>query len=93
MNKIDDMSIKHAILRRSDAFIPADEAAMACCLRDDVITKSSQRYATIAIEGGITHGQMVVEWREKSGKEPNVTIVEEMDQKIYETLIYKAFDP
>ena len=93
MKKVDQMSIAFASLRRSDAFIPADEAAMTCCLCDDAITKSSQHYATVEVKGGITQGQIVVDWREKFGKQPNVTIVEEMDQKLYETLIYKAFDP
>ena len=93
MKKVDEMSIKWSILRKSDTFIPADEATMACFLRDEVITKASQHYATVEVQRGITHGQMVVDWRKKSGKEPNVTIIEEIDQKLYETLIYKAFDP
>ena len=93
MKKIDETSLEFDKQRGCDAFIPADEATMACCLRDDVIVKSVHEYATVEIKGGVTQGQMVVDWRRHFKKDANVEIVEKMDKRLYESLIYKAFDP
>ena len=66
---------------------------MACCLREDVILKSVNVYATVEIHGGLTQGQMVVDWQGTLKKTANVEIVEKMEKQLYESLLFHAFDP
>lgn len=93
MKKIDKQSLDFAFRRGTQAFYPADEATMACCLRNDIMKETITKYVTVEVKGGVTQAQMVVDWRNLTGKPENVEIVEKMDQTLYETLIYKAFDP
>ncbi|XP_053381426.1 inosine-uridine preferring nucleoside hydrolase-like [Mercenaria mercenaria] len=87
MKKIDQTSVEFDKKRGTTAFIPADEAIMACVLRSDVIKNSVHEYATVETKGQYTYGQMVVDWRGKLQKGHNVTIVTELDQTLYEHLM------
>ena len=92
MKNIDKISVKFEKGYERPGFIPADECLMSCVLNTGVIIKSVHVYATVELKGELTCGQMVVDWRGKLNKEKNVTIVTEMDQKLYEACMYKAFD-
>lgn len=90
MKKINKISVEFDKKQAMPGFIPADEAAMACALRGDVIKSSIHVYATVETKGQYTYGQMVVDWRQKLEKSPNVTIVTELDQTLYEHLMEQA---
>ena len=92
MKTIDAHSVEHVQKLGKQTFIPADEALMACALSGDVIKKSSRVYATVETKGQYTLGQMVVDWQGKLEKQPNVTIVTDMDQTLYEQLLRRAFE-
>lgn len=68
-------------------FVPADEVLIACLLHDDIIKSRCEVYATVEIKGQYTWGQMVVDWNKTLGKENNVTIVTDIDQNHYETML------
>ena len=87
MKAVDKTSVEFDHARAMTGFIPADEALMACVLRSDVIKNSVYVYATVETKGQYTYGQMVVDWRGKLQKGPNVTIVTELDQTLYEQLM------
>lgn len=90
MKSIDQNSLDYNKKRSYTTFIPADEALMACVLRSDAIKESVQVYATVETKGQYTWGQMVVDWRGKLQKSPNVSIVTELDQTLYERLMSDA---
>jgi inosine-uridine nucleoside N-ribohydrolase len=87
MRKVDKISVEFDKARATAGFIPADEALMSCVLRNDVIKNSVHVYATVETKGQYTYGQMVVDWRGRLQKDPNVTIVTELDQSLYEHLM------
>lgn len=87
---VDKVSVDYGKFKGSNKFVPADEAAMACLLRTDVIKKSFNVYATVETKGQYTKGQVVVDWNGQLEKPANVTIVTEMDQTLYEELMGRA---
>jgi len=91
MKAVDQHSVDYIDLGRSTRqFIPADEATMACFLCNDVIKNSEDVYATVETKGEFTSGQVVVDWNGMMKRSPNVTIVRDMDQLLYEQLMAKA---
>lgn len=90
MKAVDTLSLKYVKSLNRKTFVPADEAAMACYLRSDVIEKCVHLYASVETKGEYTSGQMVVDWKGKLGMSPNVTIVTNMYQDLYEELMTKA---
>ncbi|XP_069120698.1 nucleoside hydrolase-like [Argopecten irradians] len=59
----------------------ADEILAACMLRPaEVIRETEHVYATVELEGKFTYGQMVVDWHSMLKKDPNITIVTEIDK-------------
>lgn len=70
----------------------SDELAMTTVLRQQSITDSKYVSADVECNGSLTRGQMVVDWRNKWGKKPNVHIVTKMNTEfVIEllTLVYK----
>ena len=92
MKKIEAHSVHYAQTHNWSNFEPADEFVMAAVVNSDVITKSTDVYATVETKGQYTWGQMVVDWHSMLKKPKNVTLVTEIDHKKFTDLLYKAVD-
>lgn len=68
-------------------FIPYDPAAAAVFLRPDFIIEKRDVYAQVEVTGQLTRGGMVIDWRNKHGKEANVTIALKYDVGILQDLL------
>ena len=67
-----------------------DEIASAVALDASIMKRSATVYATVELAGVYTRGQMVVDWAQKLGKKPNVTVVIEIHKDPYMTLLKMA---
>ena len=90
MKLIDEKVVARAQKLSIESAETADEALMACFLNSDVIVKSAHVFATVELGGSLTTGQMVVDWNGHLKKEKNVTIVTDMNQTLYENMMFKA---
>ncbi|GAB1607795.1 inosine-uridine preferring nucleoside hydrolase-like isoform X2 [Argonauta hians] len=77
---------------KNQHYIMCDELAMVAAMRNDSILESHDVYAQVEVAGKLTRGQVVLDWRNITGKTPNVKIVTKMDTKIIEDLLFKAYN-
>ncbi|XP_002731795.2 nucleoside hydrolase-like [Saccoglossus kowalevskii] len=73
-------------------FRSCDTVAMAAVLLPDVIVESVKKYATVELNGTLTRGQMVIDWREKLKKSHNVNIIIKINRDLYLDLMWKALE-
>ena len=63
---------------------------MAVAIDAGVIAAAEDVYATIETQGRDTRGQVVIDWRGKLLKTPNIRVVTKMDRKLFKRLIMKV---
>jgi inosine-uridine nucleoside N-ribohydrolase len=68
----------------------ADALAMAVALRPDIVTRAEQRHVAIELTGAHTRGATVVDWESRMGAAANASIVLDVDQARFETLVATA---
>ena len=71
-------------------YLPCDEIAAAVALDASIVKRSATVYATVELAGVCTRGQMVVDWTQTLGKQPNVTVVIEIHKDPYMNLLKMA---
>jgi purine nucleosidase len=69
----------HELLGRKALFAP-DPLAVAVAMFPDIVTASEDHYVQVELSPGHTRGQTTVDWFDRSGKEPNVELVLEVDR-------------
>lgn len=70
----------HQFLGREALFAP-DGLAVAVALEPGIVRKAEPHYVQVELAGHHTRGQTAVDWFDRSGREPNVNLVLEMDAK------------
>jgi len=70
----------HQFLGRQVLFAP-DGLAVAVALDPGIVRKAETHYVQIELAGHHTRGQTAVDWFDRTGREPNVNLVLEMDAK------------
>ena len=71
-------------------YIMCDEVLVAVALQPSLVTSSVTQYATVELNGSVSRGQMVVDWRGFLNKKPNVVIVTDINRAALKSLLLKA---
>ena len=71
-------------------FLTADPFAIAVALHPEMILQQQLVYATVELNGHVTRGQMVVDWRGKLEKKCNVNVVQKMDLQLFQNLMLQS---
>ena len=69
-----------------------DQLAMAAAISDTVVTCHRDVYASVEINGGLTRGQVVIDWHKREAKPPNLRLIQEVDVELYNKLVYQGVD-
>jgi purine nucleosidase len=73
-------------LGRQGLFAP-DALAVALALEPDIVRKAEAHYVQVELAGQHTRGQTTVDWSDRTGHEPNVTLVLKMDpERLWELM-------
>ena len=56
-----------------------DPTAMVIAITPSCVKESKRVYCAVEVGGGITRGQMVVDWNGKCGHLPNVELITKVD--------------
>ena len=67
-----------------------DQLAMAVAIDPQVTMATRHLHMVIETAGHWTRGQCVVDWQGRLGKEPNVTLVTEINQERFEKLLFEG---
>ena len=73
-----------------EPFSPYDAAAAAVLLSSDFVTEKQNVYAQVELTGQLTRGEMVIDWKKKLGKEPNITIALKYDVSILQDILVET---
>ncbi|XP_071093242.1 inosine-uridine preferring nucleoside hydrolase-like isoform X2 [Haliotis cracherodii] len=76
--KITEHWIEKVKSRRQPGFRSCDLFAMTTVLDRESILDKETVHATVELHGHLTRGQMVVDWKDRMGNEPNVTIIKKI---------------
>ncbi|XP_046356138.2 inosine-uridine preferring nucleoside hydrolase-like isoform X2 [Haliotis rufescens] len=76
--KITEHWIEKVKSRRQPGFQSCDLFAMTTVLDRESILDKEAVHATVELHGHLTRGQMVVDWKDRMGNEPNVTIIKKI---------------
>jgi len=74
-----------------------DAVAVAVALYRDMITKHHKVYGTVELEGQHTKGMVLIDWNPQyrvigKTKEPNLIIVDQIDEKLYRKVFMESTD-
>ncbi|XP_046557171.1 inosine-uridine preferring nucleoside hydrolase-like isoform X1 [Haliotis rubra] len=78
LKKITQHWIENIKVRQQPGFRSCDLFAMTTVLDRESILDKETVHATVELHGQLTRGQMVVDWKNRMGNEPNVTIVKKI---------------
>ena len=67
-----------------------DAVAMVVALDRDVVTKTHSVYGTVELHGEHTKGMCVFDWLKKTKNEPNLSVVGEVNESMYQELFLKS---
>ena len=83
LKQIEDFGILRWRRRGEPTYVPCDEIAMTCAIDPNSILEQEGYYSTVECHGHQTRGQMIVDYRTKSNKVANVSIVTEINVEFY----------
>jgi purine nucleosidase len=64
-----------------------DGLAVAAALEPDIVRRAERHYVQVELSGRHTRGHTAVDWFDRTGHEPNVNLVLEVDtERLYELL-------
>jgi len=72
------------------AWFVADVLAVAVALEPDIVRKAEAHYVQVELAGQHTRGETVVDWYDRTGQEPNVNLVLEVDMERFGELTQAA---
>ncbi len=70
--------------------ISSDALAMAVAIEPDMLLKSERRFVDVELGGAHTRGQTTVDWSNRTGREPNVTLAIDVDRTRWNDLMMAA---
>ncbi|MCB1561476.1 MAG: nucleoside hydrolase, partial [Xanthomonadales bacterium] len=68
-------------------FLAADALAMAVVLRPELVERVERHHVAVETAGTHCRGATVVDWEDRLGREPNASIVLDIDQGGFESLL------
>lgn len=68
----------------------ADPLAMAVALEPEIIARAESHFVSVETSGHLTRGQTVVDWRDRSGRSANASIVLAVDMVRFGALVEAA---
>jgi len=71
-------------------WLTCDPFVIAVAVCPQIVTLQTTVHATIELEGRVTKGMMVVDWRNMLGKKENVTLIQKVDLDQFKTLLLKS---
>jgi purine nucleosidase len=72
------MGVTRGMFGRAEMLAP-DALAVAVALEPDIVRRAEAHHVQVELSGRYTRGQTVVDWMDRTGQEPNVNLVLEMD--------------
>lgn len=72
------------------SYISCDLLTMAVCVDRTVVMETVDKYVTVELTGSITRGEMIVDWRDRLQKNPNVCVVLSYDINKVQVLFTQA---
>ena len=60
-------------------FVMCDELLMACAIDNSLIQKSERVYSSVNLQRGVLRGQAIIDWENHLKKQPNSTLVLDID--------------
>ncbi|XP_062574559.1 nucleoside hydrolase-like [Saccostrea cucullata] len=79
LQAITKSTVAHQKTNRELGYRSCDVFATAVAIDSSIVLKSVDIFATVELNGNLTRGMLVADWRDKLKKSPNVTIVEKTD--------------
>ncbi len=70
--------------------VAADALAMAVALDPGIVTRSETRAVAVELDGGLTRGATVVDWKGRLGRPARANIVLEVDQARFAAMVRRA---
>ena len=70
---------KQRVVRKMPIFRSCDLNAMVTIVDPEVVTETTEVFATVELQGKYTRGMMVVDWHNRLGKNPNVKLIRQLD--------------
>lgn len=70
--------------------IAADALAMAVAIDPAVVLRSERRHVAVELDGRLTRGATVVDWRNRLGRPANANVILELDQARFAGLVRQA---
>ena len=74
----------------SDRYWAWDQLIMAVAINNQVALETKHVYATVELHGGLTRGQVVVDWLNKLQKDRNVFLLTKIDNGVYRQLLLSS---
>ena len=71
----------------TEYFMVWDQVAMAIAINNQVATDTKDVHAVVELTGQSSRGQVIVDWNNKLGKEPNVRLVLGIDKSLFGKLM------
>ncbi|XP_032236197.2 inosine-uridine preferring nucleoside hydrolase [Nematostella vectensis] len=87
---IKSISGKVKEFEKGGPWLTCDPFAVAVAVCPNIVKKAKMVHATIELEGKVTRGQMVVDWRGVLKKDCNVRLVEEVDLEMFKALLIES---
>ena len=79
--------LQRAILMARKALLEPDLLAVAAALEPDIVRQVETHHVQVELAGRHTRGHTTVDWLDRTGQEPNVNLVLEMDtERLWELL-------
>jgi purine nucleosidase len=69
----------HQILGREELLAP-DALAVAVALEPDIVRRAETHHVQVELAGQHTRGQTTVDWFDRTGQDPNINLVLELDR-------------
>jgi purine nucleosidase len=70
--------------------VAADALAMAVALDPACVTRASEEYVAVELDGGLTRGATIVDWEHRLQRPANARIVMEVDQARFAAMVRRA---
>lgn len=89
MRKI-STKIKEYEEKMNGEFISCDPFALCAALQPKFVQEETSVHATVELKGGLTRGQMVIDWRQMLQKPVNVRLITKMDLELFKEIMMNS---
>ena len=68
-----------------------DELAVAAAINDDLMIETRHMYGTVELAGKHTRGEMVWDWRGRTGQKPNIHLVTKINANVLKQMLFNSY--